>query len=257
MVCLALPLRAADLPAVPPAWEDRVVFRHSFGTAIAVPEQNTGAIVLEQTGGRLVPDGLIGNGFRLPDFSEGTAKSLTLRSPAFSPDKPLTVMLWWRLDQDVAETGGYGILTLNHNAKPGYLTCFIAGKGEWCALKQPTWVYQFYNFPGLGNDNNVWTGRAVTQAGVWHHTALTVANRREIAWYQDGVHRNGFIVRGRDLGKDELSALTIGGYRQLQPMTIDEFLVLDRALSAAEIAEYVRAAGALAEMSRGWGQSGK
>ena len=57
--------------------------------------------------------------------------------------------------------------------------------------------------------------------------------------------------------KDELSALTIGGYRQLQPMTLDEFLVLDRALSAAEIAEYVRAAGALAEMSRGWGQSGK
>jgi hypothetical protein len=33
-------------------------------------------------------------------------------------------------------------------------------------------------------------------------------------------------------------------------MTIDEMLILDRALSAAEMAEYVRAAGALAEISK-------
>ncbi len=238
---------AAELSAVPPEWEDRVRLRHSFETAIAAPESNALSATLTQQGGSIVEKGFIGKGFKVADFGDKNSKPLRLASKAFSPDRPLTIMLWWRLDVETPETGGYGLLWLG--GKSGYLSCFVAGKGEWCALREPTWVYQFYNFPGIANDNNVWTGRAPTKPGVWRHTAVTIANTREIAWYQDGQQTSKFIAKGRELAPGELNVLELGGNHHRQPMTIDEALVLDRVLSADEIARYFKMARALSEVS--------
>ena len=249
---LLLTVMATELPTVPPELESRVQFRHSFENSIEKPEQNAIGSKIEQAGGSITEHGFFGKGFKVADFGVKTSKPLRFISESLSPDRPITIMLWWRLDEEMAETGGYGILRLFHPEKGGYISCFVTGKGDWCALKQPTWIYQFYNFPELANNNNPWTGRAATKAGDWHHTALTISNAREISWYQDGQLKLMFIAKGRDLSKGELRAMDIGDTHQRQPMTIDEVLVLDRALSPDEIADYCLSAGKLHEINFHW-----
>jgi hypothetical protein len=251
LVGLLSPAMATELPTVPPELESRVQFRHSFETSIEKPEQNAIGSKLEQSGGSITEQGFLGKGFKVADVSDNKSKPLRIISESLSPDKPLTIMLWWRLDEEVPETGAYGILHLGHTGKGGYISCFVRGKGDWCGLKQPTWIYQFHNFPELANNNNTWTGRAATKAGDWHHTALTISNAKEISWYQDGQLKLKFIAKGRDLSKGELRHMDIGNAHQRQPMTIDELLVLDRALSATEIADYYAGAIKLQEINLG------
>lgn len=129
-----------------------------------------------------------------------------IHSPALSIHKPLTGMFWWRLDEPMKEEPGFGVLALRGK---GWLSAFVAGKGPWCALKEPARVFQCYNFPGMENCNDVWGGRAWFEPGVWHHTAITASG----------------------LG-----------------MTLDDVVILDRALSGDEIPAYITAAKALARV---------
>jgi len=232
----------ADLLSVPPALESRLWFGHSFERGIDQPERNPEAAKLAPTGGTLVANGFLGKGLKVSDLHDRAAKPLTVSADFLSPDKPLTIMLWWRLDEELPVDGGFGVLNLCH-PQGGWISCFVRGKGEWCALPCPTWVYQLYKFPGLGNDHNVWTGRVVAKAGEWHHTALTIANAKEISWYRDGALANRFLVKGRNLTRGETSLVTFGDSGH--PMTIDEVLIFDRVLSEQEIADYVKTAKAL------------
>jgi hypothetical protein len=156
-------------------------------------------------------------------------------------------MFWWRLDEPMTETSNFALLKIgNHQGRHGgYIANFVRGKGEWCALKEPTYVSQLYNFPGLTNRNMPWGGRVWFESGEWHHTTMTVSAARQIDIHWDGQRRESFQAKGRLFAEGDTNALMLGPDWLFHPMTLDEVIVLDRPLADGEIAAYVRAARAL------------
>jgi len=157
------------------------------------------------------------------------------------------VMLWWRVDAPMGETTWLELLKIgNHRGRhDGYIANFVAGKGEWCGLTEPTYISQLQNFPGLTDRNMPWGGRVWSEPGQWRHLAMTVSGARQVDISWDGRHREMFQAKGRLFVEGDTNALILGPQWHQFPMTIDEIVVLDRALSAEEIADYVRATRAL------------
>ena len=212
-----------------------------FETRLDRPEINRIGATLRETSGELV-SGFTGKGCRLP---MGPAKNMALEisSPAISVHRPITLMCWFRLDRPMTETTWCGLLCLRGDGP--YITHFVAGKGPWCGLREPTFISQVVAFPGISLFHNPWGGRAWFDAGVWHHVAMTVANASEIRIYRDGTLRDTIIPKGRTFKDHEVTTAVFGS--QGHPMTIDEVLVLDRALTAEEIAHYVTSSQGLKE----------
>lgn len=221
---------------VPPALEDRLIYYNGF----------------EQVGGRAEADAAstaqVGNVNSIPEGMRGrgalTGKSgaLQLRSPEFSPHKPLTVMFWWALEEDAKAESGFGLV---HLQGKGIVSHFAAGKGPWCALQRNAAVLQVYYFPGIQNVNGIydtdWAAHVALKAGAWHHTALVINGASLVEVYTDG--RLAWKVRldGRPFREDDkLSDLTLGT-RGTPGLLIDEVLILRRALTADEIAGYCTA----------------
>jgi hypothetical protein len=226
---------------LPPAWADRVVFYDSFESGFDRPEINRlGAKLPPSDSTR--PDGFAGRGCCLPLGPQHNA-AMEIDSPALSIHRPLTLMCWFRLDAPMTESTGFQLLSLRGNGP--YLTHFVAGKGPWCALKEPTFVCQVIAFPGIPQYNNPWGGRATFEPGVWHHVALTVANAAEIRVYRDGTLKETILPKGRPFRENEVHTAAFGS--QGHPMTLDEVLVLDRALAPDELADYVTASRSLRE----------
>jgi hypothetical protein len=234
---------AADCLYLPPCWADRVVFYHTFDGRFDRPEINRIGAKALQTSGELA-SGFTGKGCRLP---LGTAKNAAFEvsSPAISAHRPITLMCWFRLDRRMAETTWIGLLMLR-GAGP-YITHFVAGRGVWCGLREPTFISQIVAFPGISQFHNQWGGRAWFDEGVWHHVAMTVASASEVLVYRDGTLRDTIVVKGRTFKDHEVNTAAFGS--QGHPMTIDECLVIDRALTADEIAQYVTSSRALREQN--------
>lgn len=232
---------ASDTPLLlPPAWADRVVFYHSFEQGADKPEINL--MAAEVRGEKTAPAvGFTGHGYQTPRPYEKKTP-LTLLSPALSVHKPLTVMLWWRLDAPMKEDTCFQLLALRGT---GWISSFVRGKGDWCGLREPTYISQLYNFAGISNHNNCWGGRAWFEPGAWHHVAITVANAREIGIYWDGQRRETIVAKGRVFREGEVAAADLGANWLFHPMTLDEVVVADRVLTAEEIAAYVLAVQAL------------
>lgn len=172
--------------------------------------------------------------------------SYVLRSPALSVHKPLTAMFWWRLDEPMNEETGFGVLALRGQ---GWISSWVAGKGPWCGLKEPTFVFQCYNFPGMENVNDVWGGRAWFEPNVWHHAAITVSGAADIRIYWDGKLRTQYAPKGRLFKEGEINSLELGPNGNSPAMTLDEVIVLDRVLTESEITAYITAIRALAQVS--------
>lgn len=236
---------------LPPAWDSRVVFYHTFENGPDQPRINLAEARIETDGAEWA-DGFTGKGLAARKIERRTGPTLRLTSPAFSVHRPFTVMFWWRLDEPMAETSNFALLKIgNHQGRHGgYIANFVRGKGEWCALKEPTYVSQLYNFPGLTNRNMPWGGRVWAEPGEWRHTAITVSAARQIDIHWDGRQRESFQAKGRLFAAGDTNALSLGPDWLFHPMTIDEVIVLDRALAADEIAAYVRAARALRAIGR-------
>jgi hypothetical protein len=224
---------------LPPGWAERVVFYDSFESSPGEPEVNRIQARLPQATGERA-EGFVGQGFRTPCGPQHKA-AFEIVSPALSIHRPLTVMCWWRLDAPMQETTGFNLLNLHGNGP--YLPHFVAGKGPWCALKEPTFIYQVVNFPGIPQYHNSWGGRAWFEPGEWHHVAMTVANANEVRVYRDGQVCETILPKGRAFKEGEINAAVFGS--QGHPMTIDEALVVDRALTPEELADYVLAACSL------------
>lgn len=231
---------------LPPAWEKRVIFYHSFESGLNQPEINLANAAIR--GYQTEPvNGFAGRGYRMPKYKPNGAEApFMVSSPAFSLHKPLTAMLWWRLDEPMKEETCFDLLALTG---PGHVASFVRGKGEWCALREPTYISQVYNFPGLGNHNNPRGGRAWFEAGDWHHVAISVSTASEVAIYWDGAQREIIAVKGRAFVEGEGLNIMPGANGLYHPMTIDEFMVIDRALTAEEIASYTTAMRALTARS--------
>lgn len=229
---------------LPPDIEKRVVFYHSFEKGLARPE-------IDLVGGKLscgskeTAPGLTGRGLKVRD-PKAARNPLRLKSPALSPHRGITVSMWWRPDEPMKDDTCYHLASLRGK---GYISSFVRGKGQWCALKRPTFVFQLYNFPGIANRNDIWTGGARVDTGTWHHIAMTVAVGSEVRVYWDGKLRVRYSVKGRSLRpEDGVSLAEFGPTWLFHPMTLDEIVVLDRALTGEEIADYVTAVRRLAEV---------
>jgi len=219
---------------LPPGIEDRVVFYHSFELGAARPELDLLGAQVSAPQDATPADGLAARGLRV----RSGHGSLKLASGSLTLARPLTVMMWWRFDEPMRDETGYHLITLGGK---GIVSAFARGKGEWCALKEPTFVFQVYYFEGITNMNHIWSGSARVEPGTWHHIAVTVAGAAEVRAYWDGLLRVQHTIKGRQFRTGDVNSIEFG-----HPMTIDELVVLDRALSEDEIAAYVEASRALA-----------
>jgi hypothetical protein len=230
---------------LPPGMAGRVVFYHSFANGLKTPDLNllgAALTVAENPPAR----GINGAGYTAGSGAAARNKGgLLLRSPALSVHKPLTVMFWWRLDEPMKEETGFHLLALRGK---GWISTFVVGKGPWCALREPTYVFQCYNFEGLENCNDVWGGRAWFEPRVWHHAAVTVSGAAEIRIYWDGKLRTQYAPKKRIFREGEIDTVELGPSGNGPAMTLDEIIVLDRASSAEEILAYITAVKALAEV---------
>lgn len=220
-----------------PEWADRVVYYQSFARDAKSPEINTGQL---QVNGSVLPPvaGFVGAGYTCPNSREGQ-QDFTLRGAALTVQKPLTVMYWFRLDAPMTEITNFSLIRL---IGTGYIANFVRGKGEWCALQYPTSIMQVYNFPGITNRTDPWDKRRVDfVAGTWHHVAMTVSNAAEIDVYWDGQLRTRHVAKGRSFHDGDVNQALLGCGGLYHPMTLDDVIVIDRALTADELADYQRA----------------
>lgn len=227
---------------IPPSWGEHVVFYDSFSRETEKPEipLPRGRVVNGQHGDRVA--GLTGSGFR----PTGGKAALTVQQMHWPLAKPITVSMWWRLDEPMQPETGFHLITLAAN---GYVSNFVRGKGPWCALQKPTFVIQSYNFPGISNVNGIGYGDAWVTEKVWHHVAITISEGSRVNVYWDGRPRSEFAVKGRLFGpNDAVRSIQWGSHWLAHTMTIDELIILDQALGAQQVAEYVTAVQKLAEV---------
>jgi len=228
---------------LPPALERRVVFYHSFERGVAEPE-------IDLIGAKIIcskpepAEGLAGRGLKRshPDARKGP---LHVASAALSAHRPMTVMMWWRIDEPMKPETCYHLIRIGDQ---GYIGAFVRGKGKWCALTQPTFIFQVYRFPSMTDRNDRYTGAAWVEPGEWHHAAVTVAAATDVRVYWDAKERIRYSVKGRPFRKGDTAAIALGPTWLWHPMTIDEVVVLDVALGAHEVRRYVEATRRLAEV---------
>jgi len=232
----------ADCLRIPPMLEARVLYYQSFSTGLDQPEVNLAKATLRPPTASVTDQGLTGPGLAFAARPEKPA-TLTLLSPEFRPSRPLTVSFWWRLDAPMEPETCFHLCTVEGG---GIVSNFVRGKGEWCGLREPTYIQQVYYFKGM-KDSNQLGGRVWFEPGEWHHTVLVFRNADRVQVYWDGVLRTDYASRGRPFGPTEGGTLSLGPSWLFHPMTIDEILVLDRALDGDEIRTYATAVRQLRE----------
>jgi hypothetical protein len=240
---LAAGLRSAavDVPGphllLPPGWERSVVFHHGFGKGAAEPEINTARLRIVSTGVSMTEDGLIDRALVCDP-----GQPYRIEGDALSVARPVTVMLWWRLDEAMRDETNFNLITL---AGRGHIASFVRGKGEWCALREPTRISQIHGFKDIPNHNNPWGGKADFERGQWHHCAITVGNGSDVKIYWDGLLREAIAAKARKFAPEDVRTAELGANWLAHPMSIDQVIVLNRVLSAEEISAYVSSTMAL------------
>ena len=222
---------------IPPWLESRVVYYNPFEGAPDAPTVNT--IEAETIiGGGIAADGLAGAGLKVAEAGK-RPPPIQLKSPALTPDRPLTLSLWYRLDAPMVAETCLHLVTLRGGR--GMVANFIRGKGEWCALKEPRFVFQVVYYEGIPDINGIWDGNAWLEPSVWHHAAMVFANASEVDVYWDGQRRSHHMIKGRRFVATDGGVVEFGPNWLFHPMTLDDIMVVDRALTGDEIAAYVLA----------------
>lgn len=222
---------------LPPGFEERLTFYESFDGAAA----NPGALT-EEVAPLASAAGWAGAGAEVG----GTAqKAAQWSSPALSPHLPLTIAFWWRLPDGCAPNAWFSWV---HLFGRGYIGAFGRG-GPWCGLTDTAGVLQIWDVPGVPGINDIWDRqlrqRLALDQAAWHHLALTVAGGSRVSLYLDGALAATDTLTSRAFGEaDGLHRLVMGNDDSPR-LLYDELLVLRRALSAAEVADYVRGMVAL------------
>jgi len=233
----------ANCLRIPPELEARVLYYHSFANGLDQPEVNLVKARLQKPIAQVQPGGLTGPGLAFAADAK-KPQGMALLSPEFRPSRPLTISFWWRFDAPMKPETGFHLLTLRGG---GIIANFVRGKGKWCGLRQPTYVQQVYYFKGINNRNQL-GGRAWLEPGEWHHTVMVLRNANRVQVYWDGALRTDYAIRGRAFTPNDGGTLEIGPNGRQHPMTIDEILVLDRALDADEVHAYATAVRHLREL---------
>lgn len=237
--------RSVPWLTVPPALVERVIYFNSFTDGPDTPEMNdAGAKPLGKVQGKVVQDGFSGKGLRL-----GARETYTADSPRFRPDKPITVSMWWRLEDAMPHNSGASFFRLTNRGR-GYISVFSRG-GPWCALKDTALVLQVYNFKGL-RDVNAILNRRFRQTvqlddATWHHLVLTASMGSRIKLFLDGKRVALVNLKGRTLDQsDALNTLHLGSYGR--GMVIDDLMVLDVSLSDKQVSDFYNSMTGLREI---------
>ena len=232
----AAPAAVTEL-SVPPFLEDRLVYYRGFERADGTPAID--ALDARPTGRLAVGPG----GIRGRCAASDRAQALVLRSPAFSPHRPLSVAFWWALRDEPTPETCFGLFHLSGGR--GYVSHFSRGKGTWCALARPAAILQVWNFPGIRNVNGIYdrdlAAHVELRAGAWHHAAIVFRGASLVEVYTDGRRAWSARLRGRPFAEsDGVCDLVVGSRRGIR-MALDEVMVFRRALAAEEIRTYVAA----------------
>jgi hypothetical protein len=227
---------------IPPGWAERVAYYHSFDTALDRPEINAlGAKVA--LGDAALEAGLAGRGCRF-NVERKNKRGLALAGLALPLNRPWTLSMWWRLEEPMKAESGFQLMSMHGK---GFMSNFVAGKGPWCALKEPTFAAQVYNWPGISNVNDIYEGPAWVEPLRWHHVALVVSKGSSVRVFWDGALKADLSLRGRLLTpSDTIASADFGPTGAAIPMTIDEVMVLDVPLEAEAIRDYMVAVRNLA-----------
>lgn len=222
----------ADRVFCPPAWSADLIYAHSFDAD--APELNSAG--LKATGKIiLAPNGLRGSCGQVEQRKD---LLLSAATDALSPHRPLTVMFWWSLPEDLPQQGGFNIIQLS--GKRGYIGHFARG-GPWCALDDTAGVLQVWSIPGIRDENAIYDRKlrqsiALTKRE-WHHTALVINGGSLISVHTDGQPVFETRTQGRSITADDgFNQLRLGG-----GVLLDELLILRTPLPPDTIAEYVTA----------------
>ncbi|NOY81922.1 MAG: LamG domain-containing protein [Kiritimatiellaeota bacterium] len=227
---------AADLFGIPPTWEGRVIFYAGFEGRDGKPELNLAGLDV-----RAVPptgsDGVFGKaGVPTKD-----RRTLIVSGAALSPHRPLAVSFWWAVLAPVEKNGGFGLWHLDGGR--GFCSLF-ARSGPWCGLRDTAAVFQVYYLPGIHNVNGIFDRRVRDsldlRPGIWHHAAIVFTAASTVAVYVDGRRVFSTRLRGREFAAtDRLNRMTFGSGHGT-PVALDDVMVLNRPLTGAEVADYVR-----------------
>lgn len=233
-----------DCPWVPPSWESRLTYYNSFDSPDGSAEVNVAGLT-EKAKPATGPGGIVGRCAR----SEGR-QGLALSGAALSPHRPLAVSFWWALLEEAKLDSGFSLLHLS--GSKGFVSHF-ARSGPWCGLERPAAVLQVYYLPGIANVNGIYDwdllGHLNLQPGVWHHTALVFSAASLVELYTDGRKVWEVRLTGRNFAEsDGLSELVLGGLHGGLRVALDEVMILDRPLTAAEIGDYCAVMGQLGEV---------
>ncbi len=218
---------------LPPSWAGRVVYYHGFEKSPGEAEMNLKGVKIACTSKDMADDGFFGKALKCDP-----KQPYRIAGEALSASKPLTLLAWWRLDEEMKDESCFHLITL---CGRGHIASFVRGKGEWCGLREPTYISQIHGFTDIPNHNNPWGGRAVFPKGEWHHCAISVGNANEVKIYWDGKLRETITAKGRRFAPDDTSVAEFGSNWLGHPMSIDEVVITDRVLSEDEIANYVKA----------------
>jgi len=222
--------------SLPPFLEDRLLYCNGFENPDGAPEIN--AANATQVG-KLAPSP---SGVRGKGAVTDKTGALVLRSPEFSPHRPLTVSFWWALREDAKIDSGFNLIHLQGR---GIVSHFSRGKGDWCALQRNVAILQVYYFPGIQNINGIYDGdfaaHCELKAGLWHHSALVIQGASLVQVYTDGRLAWKARIDGRPFSEDDKIAEVTLGTRGAPGLAIDEVLILRRALTPDELQTYYTA----------------
>lgn len=188
---------------IPPWLESSVILYHSFASGVMSPEVNAiGASV--EFPKEVVPDGLTGPGLAIHD--RGAAdKEFHFRSDELSPHRNLTLSMWWRVDEPLADASCYHLLALRGK---GYVSSFVrvkhsltgrsfrADDGVAVAGFGPTWL-----FHPMTIDDVMVCNRALNEDEVRNYVEA-VRHLREVGFpFSDGrdVARAGSMEPARNM----------------------------------------------------------
>ena len=217
---------------VPPNLVERVVYYHSFQNGADRPEVNLlGART--QAPPTTPEDGIAGKACHFGDAAAGKG-GIRLTGVLLPLHRPLTLSMWWKLRGPMKPETAFNLVALHGK---GFISNFARGQGPWCALKEPTFVMQVYNWPGVSNYNGIWHGSAWLDANQWHHVAMVISKGADVAVYWDGKRRCDYAIVGRAFApQDVVTSIEFG-----PEWLIDELMILEKAMSAEEISDYITA----------------
>jgi len=217
-------------PFCPPAWDDAIIFAQSFNSPDGKPEVQASGLELKD------PTGAAPGGWRGRCGHGG----LTLSSEAgfLSPHRPLTIMFWWAVREDIQKDGAFDLIYLR--GASGFIGHFARGGADgWCGLSDTAGVVQIYYLPGIADVNGIYDREfrehLDLRKGVWHHAALVISAATLVSAYIDGRLVFECRAQGRSFRPDDgFRTLSLGG-----SILLDEVLILSCPLAGEEIADYV------------------